>query len=60
MDERDGRYTPAAALSALGRIEDRHRTEDAGFQLHIAKPVDPVELATAVSQLSRAAVGSKN
>jgi signal transduction histidine kinase/ActR/RegA family two-component response regulator len=60
LDKRDGRYTPAVALSALARAEDRRLTEAAGFQLHIAKPVDPVELATAVSKLSRATVASKN
>lgn len=35
---------PAAALTANARSEDRDQALRAGFQAHIAKPVDPLEL----------------
>jgi signal transduction histidine kinase/CheY-like chemotaxis protein len=46
-----GRHTPAAALTALARSDDRRRALSAGYELHMSKPVDPVELASAVEQL---------
>ena len=46
-------YTPAVALSAYGRTEDRVRALKAGFQMHVAKPVDPADLATAIENLIR-------
>lgn len=42
---------PAIALSAFGRVEDRTRALYAGFQMHIAKPVEPVELVVMVRSL---------
>jgi PAS domain S-box-containing protein len=47
------REIPAAALTAYGRTEDRARTLQAGFEMHLAKPIDPVELASAVKALAR-------
>jgi PAS domain S-box-containing protein len=47
-----GRDLPAAALTAFARTEDRKRALLAGFQTHIAKPVDPVELTAAVASLA--------
>jgi CheY-like chemotaxis protein len=44
---------PAGALTAFARDEDRHEALEAGFQLHLAKPVDAFSLATAVATLSR-------
>jgi PAS domain S-box-containing protein len=46
-------YTPAVALTAYGRTEDRVRALKAGFQTHIAKPVDPTELAIVIESLIR-------
>jgi signal transduction histidine kinase/CheY-like chemotaxis protein len=43
---------PALALTAFARTEDRIRTLAAGFQMHLAKPVDPSELAVAVARLA--------
>ena len=43
---------PAAALTAFARTEDRKRALLAGFQTHIAKPVDPAELTAAVASLA--------
>jgi PAS domain S-box-containing protein len=48
---------PAAALTALARPEDRTRALLAGFQTHIAKPVDAVELIAAVAALSGRTAG---
>jgi len=50
--ERGGRTRlPALALTAYGRPEDRRRTLAAGFNLHLAKPIDPSELVLAVANL---------
>jgi CheY-like chemotaxis protein len=43
--------TPAAALTALARDEDRQQSLDAGFQLHLAKPIDSAALIAAVASL---------
>lgn len=48
--ERGGR-TPAS-LTAYARADDRLRARDAGFQLHMPKSVDPVELAVAIKSLA--------
>src|SRR5690606_10780797 len=44
---------PAAALTAYARTEDRMRALQAGFQHHIAKPVEPLELLTVIASLTR-------
>jgi signal transduction histidine kinase/CheY-like chemotaxis protein len=59
----DGDALPAIAVTAFARAEDRQRALGAGFQQHIAKPVDPYELTLAVASLvqrstRRAAEGS--
>jgi CheY-like chemotaxis protein len=42
---------PAAALTAFARAEDRRKSIDAGFQLHLTKPIDAASLAEAVASL---------
>jgi CheY-like chemotaxis protein len=42
---------PAVALTAFARSEDRQRALLAGFQLHVAKPVEPSELLTVCASL---------
>ncbi|HET6251456.1 MAG TPA: response regulator [Tepidisphaeraceae bacterium] len=42
---------PAIALTAFARTEDRRRAMLAGYQVHLAKPVDPSELIAAVAML---------
>jgi CheY-like chemotaxis protein len=44
---------PALALTAYARLEDRDRALGAGFQLHMAKPVEPRDFVEAVAQLAR-------
>ena len=48
---------PAIALTALGRSEDRLKALAAGFRMHVAKPVEPAELAMIASLSDRLAVG---
>ena len=47
-----GGSVPAVALTAYARTEDRLRALRAGFQLHLSKPVQPVELITVVASLA--------
>jgi PAS domain S-box-containing protein len=47
------REIPAAALTAYARAEDRKKTLQSGFQIHLAKPVDPGELIVAVAALAK-------
>jgi CheY-like chemotaxis protein len=44
--------TPAVALTAYGRVEDRLRTLAAGYSMHVPKPVDPAELVIVVASLA--------
>jgi PAS domain S-box-containing protein len=48
----EGGRTPAAALTAFARAEDRTRALRAGFQTHVVKPVEPTELAAVVASLA--------
>lgn len=45
------RSTPAIALSAMTASTARRRAYRAGFQVHLAKPVDAVELCLAIANL---------
>jgi CheY-like chemotaxis protein len=51
MDPDRGGNIPAIALTAYTRVEDRIRALVAGFQIHIAKPFEPVELLTVVESI---------
>ncbi len=44
-------FTPAAALTATARPDDHRRALLAGFQAHIAKPIDPFELVVVLASL---------
>jgi signal transduction histidine kinase/ActR/RegA family two-component response regulator len=46
-----GGKTPAVALTAFGRPEDRIRSLRAGFNIHVSKPVDPAELIAIVASM---------
>ena len=48
----DGGRVPAAALTAYATPYDRQRAIDAGYNLHIAKPVEPRELNAAIARLA--------
>jgi CheY-like chemotaxis protein len=47
-----GGQVAAVAVTAHGRAEDRDRALEAGFDLHLCKPVDPAALLAAVGQLA--------
>jgi CheY-like chemotaxis protein len=47
-----GDKTPAVALTAFARAEDRLRSIKAGFQTHLVKPVEPAELIAVVASLA--------
>jgi CheY-like chemotaxis protein len=40
------------ALTGYGQPQDRARTEEAGFDAHVVKPVDPAQLTTLLQRLS--------
>ena len=46
-----GGRTPAVALTAYARADDANRAFAAGYQMHVAKPVEPTQLATVVANL---------
>ncbi len=50
LDSRESNI-PAIALTAYARPEDRLRAKDEGFQMHLAKPVEPLELVALVKSL---------
>jgi signal transduction histidine kinase/ActR/RegA family two-component response regulator len=52
-DSGEGGCTPAVALTAFARSEDRRQAMLAGFDIHVAKPVEPSELVAVVSRLAR-------
>jgi signal transduction histidine kinase/CheY-like chemotaxis protein len=52
LSPEDGGRTPAAALTAFARAEDRTRALRAGYQTHVAKPVEPTELTAVVASLA--------
>ncbi len=60
LDRAAGRVTPAAALTALARTDDRRRALTAGYQMHVAKPVDPWELVSTVERLAQAQTHDRN
>jgi signal transduction histidine kinase/DNA-binding response OmpR family regulator len=49
----NGADMPAIALTAMARPEDSEKAISAGFQLHLAKPVNIDELAQAITKLTK-------
>ena len=52
LSPEQGGDTPGLALTAYARLEDRDRCILAGFQAHLAKPVEPAELVAMVAGLA--------
>jgi PAS domain S-box-containing protein len=48
----EGGRLPAAALTAHTRVEDASRALEAGFDRHVGKPVEPVEVVQIVAELA--------
>jgi CheY-like chemotaxis protein len=57
LDAAQGTRTPAVALTAYGRKEDRVRTLTSGYSMHVPKPVDPGELTTIIASVAGRTVG---
>jgi CheY-like chemotaxis protein len=51
--DRQVRDIPAVAFTAYARSEDRVKALRSGFQMHLAKPVDPGDLMAAVAALAK-------
>jgi len=52
LDPEHGGTTPAVALSAYGRTQDRMLSLTAGYSTHVPKPVDPGEFTTIVASVA--------
>ena len=44
---------PAVALTAFARTQDRLKSLSAGYQMHIPKPVEPLELVTVIASVTK-------
>jgi hypothetical protein len=44
---------PAIALTALGRTQDRLKVLSAGYQMHVPKPIEPIELVTVIASVTK-------
>jgi CheY-like chemotaxis protein len=53
LDSASGGQVPVVALTAFARPEDRRRMLLAGFQMHVAKPVEPAELIAVVANIAK-------
>ena len=53
LPDEQAQRVPAVAVTAYARSEDRRRALDEGFQMHVAKPIEPAAFALAVASLSR-------
>jgi signal transduction histidine kinase/ActR/RegA family two-component response regulator len=52
LSSAEGGKTPAIALTAFARSEDRTRAMLAGYQVHVSKPIEPVELIATIKSLT--------
>jgi signal transduction histidine kinase/ActR/RegA family two-component response regulator len=52
-----GGRTPALALTAFARTEDRMRAMLAGYQVHLVKPIEPQELVVTIRSMSLGSQG---
>jgi CheY-like chemotaxis protein len=52
LDAAEGGRTPAVALTAYGRTQDRILSLAAGYSMHVPKPVDPGELTAIIASVA--------
>jgi CheY-like chemotaxis protein len=57
VERESGRETPAVALTAYVRVQDRARAEAAGFNVFVEKPVDPEELIAVIAGVAESRAG---
>jgi CheY-like chemotaxis protein len=53
LKNEEGGQTPTIALTAHVRVEDRLRALSSGFDAHVCKPVELVELVAVIASLTR-------
>ena len=51
LEAERGWSIPALAVTAYARAEDRTRALSSGFQMHVAKPLEPADLVAAITRL---------
>jgi CheY-like chemotaxis protein len=54
-ERHDAKDLPAVALTAFVQKDDAYLALLAGFQVHVAKPVDPHDLTSVIAKLARRA-----
>ena len=59
LDPDFGGQTPAIAVTAHASAQDRLKALQAGYQNHVAKPVEPEELAIVIASLTGRAAQDK-
>jgi len=52
LDDAEGGRTPAVALTAYGRTQDRVLSLTAGYNMHVPKPVDPGEFTAIIASVA--------
>ena len=52
LAQEQGGHIPAAAVTAYAREEDRILALKAGFQMHVPKPIEPIQLVEVVAKLA--------
>jgi PAS domain S-box-containing protein len=50
--EEEGGQVPAVALTAYAREQDRAQALEAGFQAHLAKPIQPLDLVQVIARVT--------
>ena len=53
LKSKHAKQVPAIALTAYATTEDRARVLKAGFQIHVAKPIEPEELVRSIASAAR-------
>jgi signal transduction histidine kinase/ActR/RegA family two-component response regulator len=53
LESERGTPIPAVALTAYARGEDRQSALEAGYQVHVPKPVEPEDLASVLAKLTK-------
>lgn len=53
LSAEEGGTIPAVALTAFARTQDRLKVLSAGFQMHVPKPIEQLELLTVVASLTK-------
>ena len=53
LEQNESECTPAIAITAYAKEEDRERALSSGFQLYLAKPIEITDLVSAVARAAR-------